>query len=88
MSGSQVTILSAATLTRFTITQLDNVMGQIGPTGPSGGPIGPTGTTGATGIGIPGTQILSGSGAPDPGLGAVGDFYLDTSNGLLYGPKT
>ena len=33
-------------------------------------------------------QMLSGNGAPDPSLGNIGDFYLDNTAYLLYGPKT
>ena len=64
--------------------------GATGATGTTGatGDTGTGGATGATGIGTPGTQILSGTGPPDPALGSVGDYYLDTSTGLLYGPKT
>ena len=32
--------------------------------------------------------VLNGSGAPDSGLGNVGDFYIDTTAGAIYGPKT
>jgi len=50
---------------------------------------GPTGSTGATGApGTPGSQIYSGSGIPPAATGVVGDYYLDTQNFLLYGPKT
>ncbi|WP_053958006.1 hypothetical protein [Sulfobacillus thermosulfidooxidans] len=35
-----------------------------------------------------GTSILSGSTLPQNTLGVVGDFYLDTANETLYGPKT
>ena len=35
-----------------------------------------------------GTGILSGEGAPGPGVGVDGDLYLDISTGDLYGPKT
>lgn len=35
-----------------------------------------------------GSQIFSGSGAPDASLGIVGDYYLDKDNYHLYGPKT
>ncbi|NGP88235.1 hypothetical protein [Fodinibius halophilus] len=35
-----------------------------------------------------GSQFHGGSGAPDPSLGANGDFYLDKSNYDMYGPKT
>jgi hypothetical protein len=53
---------------------------------------GPTGTTGATGpqgaAGVNGKTILSGSSAPTSGNGVDGDYYIDTSAGLMYGPKT
>ncbi len=56
-----------------------------GPQGPAGndgaqGPQGPAGANGST--------ILSGSGTPASTLGNVGDYYVDTTNKLLYGPKT
>src|SRR5699024_1944276 len=35
-----------------------------------------------------GSQIFAGTGAPDPGMGATGDFYLDKRSYNLYGPKT
>ena len=35
-----------------------------------------------------GTQILSGIGAPTPNIGNNGDWYIDTKNKKLYGPKT
>jgi len=35
-----------------------------------------------------GTGLLNGVGAPSVGLGINGDFYLNTSNMNLYGPKT
>jgi hypothetical protein len=31
--------------------------------------------------------VLSGSGAPDSSVGKDGDFYIDTSANMLYGPK-
>ena len=34
-----------------------------------------------------GNSILSGSGAPSPGLGEDGDFYVDTATSDFYGPK-
>lgn len=75
--------------------------GPTGPQGPAGatgaqGPIGPQGLMGLTGaIGTPGLNgldgkaILSGSGSPvaASAAGAAGDFYLDTTTSLLYGPK-
>lgn len=35
-----------------------------------------------------GNTILNGSGAPSSGIGGDGDFYLDTTAGVMYGPKT
>jgi hypothetical protein len=44
---------------------------------------------GATGpTGPAGNTILNGIGPPDNAVGAIGDFYLDTSTTTLYGPKT
>jgi hypothetical protein len=43
------------------------------------GPPGPTGADGNT--------ILNGSGAPDNGNGANGDYYFDTATSDWYGPK-
>jgi len=68
--------------------------GSIGPQGSTGdkgsagvqGPIGPAGPKGADGS--DGSIIYSGKDAPAPTMGKAGDFYLNTSNGLLYGPKT
>lgn len=34
------------------------------------------------------SPVLSGAGAPAANLGNVGDIYINTSNGTLYGPKT
>ncbi|MBP8282717.1 MAG: DUF1566 domain-containing protein [Chromatiaceae bacterium] len=39
-------------------------------------------------IGDGGNTVLNGTGAPDSTLGLAGDFYLDTTNMHLYGPKT
>ena len=47
---------------------------------------GATGATGATGT--PGSKILSGASVPTAGIGAVGDYYIHTATGNLYGPKT
>ena len=51
----------------------ENVVVQVGTSGPQG---------------PRGTGLLNGSGAPSAGLGINGDFYLNTSNMNLYGPKT
>ncbi|MEO1208300.1 MAG: hypothetical protein AAFX78_02040 [Cyanobacteria bacterium J06638_20] len=71
--------------------------GSAGPPGPEGlqgiqGPAGVNGADGAPGAdgadGADGRTILNSSGVPSSGLGADGDFYLDTSTNILYGPKT
>lgn len=46
------------------------------------GPVGPPGPAGADG-----KTILNGVGAPGSSVGTPGDFYLDTSSYVLYGPK-
>ena len=63
----------------------DGAVGPTGATGPQGavGPAGPTGANGANG-----SVIYSGTTAPPSTTGTTGDFYLDLSTGLLYGPKT
>lgn len=45
---------------------------------------GPPGPAGAAGVGAAWRQ---GSGVPGAGLGSNGDFYLNTANGDIYGPK-
>lgn len=44
------------------------------------------GTTGPQGA--RGTGILNGVNAPDNSIGILGDFYINTTNMNLYGPKT
>ncbi|MDB5157407.1 MAG: hypothetical protein JWR50_2114 [Mucilaginibacter sp.] len=56
----------------------------VGPAGATGA-IGATGAQGATGAA--GNSVLSGTGVPSAALGKTGDFYLDKSSYLLYGPK-
>ena len=52
--------------------------GGSGETGPQG-PAGPAGADGKT--------VLNGIGPPTTGMGSNGDFYLDTSDYVMYGPK-
>lgn len=53
------------------------------------GPQGPPGEDGQDGAdGKDGSKIYTGNGSPDVSLGVEGDFYLDTDNFDLYGPKT
>lgn len=47
-----------------------------------------TGGVWDTGTSFRGSSILSGSGAPSSGTGNNADFYLDTSNWRIYGPKS
>lgn len=47
--------------------------------------IGPAGTNGTNGT--DGKTVLNGSGAPGSGVGANGDFYIDTAASNIYGPK-
>jgi len=53
---------------------------------------GATGTQGIQGIkgdsGINGKTILNGTITPINALGSVGDFYINTANNTIYGPKT
>ena len=58
-----------------------NLDGSVGVQGQTGA----TGLTGATGYA---TRIYSGTGPPDTGFGQIGDFYIDTLTGTMYGPKT
>ena len=51
----------------------ENVVIELGTSGPQGGR---------------GTGILNGTTAPDNSIGIIGDFFLNTTNMNLYGPKT
>jgi len=73
-------------------TGLTGATGEQGPIGLTGatGPEGPQGLTGATGSagadGADGKTVLSGSGDPMT-EGTDGDFYLNTTTTILFGPK-
>ena len=59
--------------------------GATGPQGPQGemgpqGPIGPAGTNGKT--------VLNGIGDPDFDLLRIGDFYINTTTNMIFGPNT
>lgn len=83
-------VLRVAHITTDTLNGLpvSDYFGNTGPQGPTGGTggTGPTGFTGPTGP--HGPLILTGAGAPGPGTGVDGDFYIDTTTSELYGPKT
>lgn len=76
---------SAETLLKKILLIYQNGGGGVGPAGPAG-PAGPQGIQGIPGL--DGKTIRNGSGAPAAGLGVDGDFYIDTTNDLIYGPKT
>ena len=67
--------------------------GDTGATGAAGaaGPAGPQGLVGVTGpqgsAGADGNTVLNGTGAPAVTVGNNGDFYIDTTADVLYGPK-
>jgi hypothetical protein len=61
------------------------VAGPAGAQGPQGA-TGPQGTQGSEGAN--GQTILNGTNNPGSGIGTVGDFYLNTSSNILFGPKT
>lgn len=74
--------------------------GPAGPQGPAGaaggkGENGANGNNGAEGHegkagtdGTNGKTVLSGSGAPTAGTGEEGDFYIETKNDKIYGPRS
>ena len=41
-----------------------------------------------TDVDLPGNNLLSGAGAPTTAVGEPGDFYLDTTGKVLFGPRT
>lgn len=79
---------------------LIGAQGPAGPSGPAGvagpqgatgatGPAGPQGATGATGpAGANGRSVLNGASNPTLAQGAEGDFFINTSTNVLFGPKT
>lgn len=63
------------------------IQGLIGPTGATG-PQGPQGIQGLQGnAGTNGTAVLNGINAPSSSTGSNGDFYINTTTNMLYGPK-
>jgi hypothetical protein len=81
-------------LMSFNQTGPQGATGARGATGAAGaagaaGATGPAGEKGATGAaGAAGATVLSGTGAPAPSLGKLGDFYIDTATSTMFGPKT
>jgi len=77
--------------------KVGGVTGPAGPQGPKGdkgdtgtkGDKGDTGDKGANGApGADGKTVLNGEGVPAAALGNDGDFYIDTAESDIYGPKT
>lgn len=67
---------------------IQGVKGDKGDTGNTG-PQGPQGIQGIQGVpGLDGKTVLNGTTAPGSGLGANGDFYINTATDEIYGPKT
>ena len=60
-------------ITNNIIIDEENVVIELGTSGPQGGR---------------GTGILNGTTPPDNNIGILGDFFLNTTNMNLYGPKT
>ena len=60
-------------ITNNIIIDEENVVIELGTSGPQGGR---------------GTGILNGTTPPDNNIGIIGDFFLNTTNMNLYGPKT
>ena len=53
------------------------------------GPIGSVGANGAVGLpGLAGSSLLGGSANPGSDVGNNGDFFLNSTTGTLFGPKT
>jgi len=80
---------------KVTNISFGNLLNQESPTGPNGiqGDTGPTGYAGPQGdtgpTGFNGTTIYSGTGTSGPtsSTGSGGDFFINSQNGILYGPK-
>jgi len=70
------------------ILVLGSCTGDDGPMGPEG-PIGPQGEIGPAGpAGADGSVLYSGTDDPLSSTGQDGDYYLNTTSGELFGPKT
>ena len=84
-SGSGAPVASVGNVGDFYL-DMESVM-LYGPKTTSGWGTG-TKLQGANGAdGTNGTKIWSGSGAPQNSMGSIGDFYIDTINVIIYGPK-
>jgi trimeric autotransporter adhesin len=97
--GASYTSMGASQLLSVPYALYSSNGGVAGPAGPAG-PTGPAGAMGATGpqgaqgiqgvagtAGANGRNVLSGSGNPSAGIGANGEFYINTVANTLHGPK-
>ena len=78
-----MTNVVTADTTEVIVTAIENIISvnvcenNVEVTAGSSGPQGPRGT-----------QVLSGNGNPSPSIGLIGDQYINTTTGFLFGPKT
>lgn len=81
---NKILINYAFAFTLFVLVISCGKEGEVGPQGSKGdkGEQGPTGAKGEDG-----TSILSGAAVPTTSIGKEGDFYLNLSDIILYGPK-
>ncbi len=94
-TAGQALVFNGAKWVPGTVAGAPGQTGPQGPAGPTGlaGPVGPAGPAGAVGApglsGLDGRTIYHGAGGPvaTKAGGAAGDFYLDTTTSLFYGPK-
>ena len=101
-ASGQALVFNGSKWVPSTVAGPAGATGATGPQGATGatgaqGPIGLTGATGAAGVagaagaagasGLDGRTVLSGSVNPAVGVGANGDFYLNTTTNALWGPK-
>jgi len=92
---SQASCMKKNSYTRLVLTVIMLIIiascGKEGAIGPQGaaGPLGATGAQGPKGdSGKDGTKFYSGNAAPSATIGVNGDFYINLSASVLYGPKT
>lgn len=86
-ASGAVVVAYDATADTFVTIMPSALTGQTGPQGPAGaqGAQGPQGVPGSPGTN--GKTILNGAGAPSDSVGTNGDFWIDTQNWKIFGPK-
>lgn len=87
--GSVTSLASNATPTVTLSGTAPNYVLNLGFPAGATGPQGPAGSQGTAGTnGLDGKTVLNGTTAPSSGVGANGDFYINTQTNTLYGPKS